>query len=147
MQTLHNPAQLNNGEYMKINFKDETQFAKLEDMAIDGQLNYKDFPPREYKYFSKLSKLGYNNRHKGWSVELCLEKQQELKDEYINQQAESEHYLQLVRKLNDNVLASSELVRNIYKSDSKEEILSLALQVIEKLTDETGFVNRIERKL
>ncbi|MEE0061303.1 MAG: hypothetical protein UE295_10795 [Acutalibacteraceae bacterium] len=132
---------------MKINFKDEAQFAKLEDMAIDGQLNYEDFPPREYKYFSKLAKLGYNNRHKGWSVEICLEKQQELKNEYIKQQTESEHYLQLIDKIHSNILASSELVRNIYKSNSKDEILSLALQVIEKLTDETGFVNRIERKL
>ena len=132
---------------MKINFKDEKQFAKLEDMAIDGQLNYEDFPPREYKYFSRLAKLGYNNRHKGWSVEICLEKQQELKNEYIKQQTESEHYLQLIDKIHSNILASSELVRNIYKSNSKDEILSLALQVIEKLTDETGFVNRIERKL
>ena len=132
---------------MKINVKNEAQFAKLENMAIDGQLNYEDFPPREYKYFSKLAKLGYNNRHKGWSVELCLEKQQELKDEYIKQQAESERYVQLIQRINSNILTSSELVRQIYKSDSKEEILSLALQVIEKLTDETGFVNRIERKL
>lgn len=132
---------------MKINFKDEKQFAKLEDMAIDGQLNYEDFPPREYKYFSRLAKLGYNNRHKGWSVEICLEKQQELKNEYIKQQTEAERYLQLIDKIHSNILASSELVRNIYKSNSKDEILSLALQVIEKLTDETGFVNRIERKL
>lgn len=132
---------------MRINFKNKTEFAKLEDMAIDGQLNYEDFPPREYKYFSKLSKLGYNNRHKGWSVEICLAKQQELKDEYIKQQDEADHYFQLIQRVNNNILTSSELVRKIYKSNSKEEILSLALQVIEKLTDETGFMNRIERKL
>lgn len=132
---------------MKTNFKDKTQFAKLEDMAIDGQLNYEDFPPREYKYFSKLAKLGYNNRHKGWSVEICLAKQQELKDEYTKQQTESERYIQLINKVNDNVLASSELVRKIYKSNSKAEILHLALQTIEKLTDETGFVKRIEKRM
>ena len=132
---------------MKINFNDEAQFAKFEDMAIDGQLNYEDFPPNEYKYFSKLSKLGYMNRHKGWSVEICLEKQQELKNDYIKQQTESEKYVQLIKQRNNNILKSSELVRKIYKSNSKEEILDYALQVIEKLTDETGFVNRIERKL
>ena len=132
---------------MKINFKDEAQFAKLEDMAIDGQLNYEDFPPREYKYFSKLAKLGYNNRHKGWSVEICLEKQQELKADYTKYENESEKYVQLIKQRNNNIFKSSELVRKIYKSNSKEEILNYALQVIEKLTDETGFVNRIERKL
>ena len=52
-------------------------FAKLEDDAIDGRLNYDNFPPAEYKYFSKLAKLGYNNRHKGWTAETCELKQEE----------------------------------------------------------------------
>ena len=38
----------------KIDFTDMTVFEKLEDEAIDGVLNYDDFPPEEYKYFSKL---------------------------------------------------------------------------------------------
>lgn len=50
---------------MKYNFNDSQEFARLEDKAIDGQLDYNDFPPAEYKYFSKLARLGYNNRHKG----------------------------------------------------------------------------------
>lgn len=132
---------------MKINFNDEAQFAKLEDMAIDGQLNYEDFPPGEYKYFSKLAKLGYMNRHKGWSIEICLEKQQELKADYLQNKNESEKYLQLIKQRNNNIFKSSELVRKIYKSNSKEEILNYALQAIEKLTDETGFSNRIKNRI
>ena len=61
----------------KIDFTDMTVFEKLEDEAIDGVLNYDNFPPEEYKYFSKLAKLGYNNRHKGLDVDICLKKQEE----------------------------------------------------------------------
>ena len=59
----------------KIDFSDDSVFLELEDRAIDGVLDYEDFPPEEYKYFSKLAKLGYLNRHKGWSAEICEEKQ------------------------------------------------------------------------
>lgn len=41
-----------------MNFNDSKTFATLEDKAIDGVLDYENFPPVEYKYFSRLSKLG-----------------------------------------------------------------------------------------
>ena len=75
---------------MKPNFKDKTEFARLEDKAIDGQLDYTDYPPAEYKYFSKLAKLGYNNRHKGRDMITCLKLQQELQSEYRQYNDESE---------------------------------------------------------
>lgn len=77
---------------MKPNFKDKTEFARLEDKAIDGQLDYTDYPPAEYKYFSKLAKLGYNNRHKGWDMITCLKLQQELQSEYRQYHDEGEEY-------------------------------------------------------
>lgn len=49
----------------KINFDDMQVFDQLENQAIDGVLDYDSFPPEEYKYFSRLAKLGYMNRHKG----------------------------------------------------------------------------------
>ena len=52
-------------------------FAQYEEQAIDGQLDYSEYPPEEYRYFSKLSRLGYNNRHMGWSKEICEQKQEE----------------------------------------------------------------------
>ena len=53
-----------------MNFQNPEEFKRLEDLAIDGQLDYADFPPEEYKYFSQLTRLGYLNRHKGWGTEL-----------------------------------------------------------------------------
>lgn len=44
----------------------QEEFARYEDMAIDGRLIYDEYPAEEYKYFSQLSRLGYKNRHEGW---------------------------------------------------------------------------------
>lgn len=128
---------------MKINFKDEAQFAKLEDKAIDGALIYDDFPPEEYKYFSKLSKLGYNNRHKGWSVEICQAKQEEYKQQYYKEKSYNNRFTELYRQVHQNILTSSEITREMYKTNDKEQMLSLALQAIENMTQEDGFVKRI----
>lgn len=128
---------------MKINFKDEAQFAKLEDKAIDGALIYDDFPPEEYKYFSKLSKLGYNNRHKGWSVEICQAKQEEYKQQYYKEKSYNNRFTELYRQVHQNILTSSEITRKMYKTNDKEQMLSLALQAIENMTQEDGFVKRI----
>lgn len=68
---------------MKINFNNPQVFEELEDKAIDGQLDYQDFPAIEYKYFSKLSKLGYNNRHNGWDVNICTSMQEQYRKDYV----------------------------------------------------------------
>ena len=132
----------------KYDFSNPQVFEQLEDKAIDGQLDYTDFPPAEYKYFSKLAKLGYNNRHKGWDMITCLKLQQELQSEYRQYHDEGEEYLSLCTRIQDNIKKSADLVRKMYKqAATKDEMLSLALQTIELLTNENGFVNRISEKL
>ena len=43
----------------------QEEFARYEDMAIDGRLIYDEYPAEEYKYFSRLSRIGYKFRHDG----------------------------------------------------------------------------------
>lgn len=132
----------------KYDFSNPQGFEQLEDKAIDGQLDYTDFPPAEYKYFSKLAKLGYNNRHLGWDMITCLKLQQELQSEYRQYHDEGEEYLSLCTRIQDNIKKSADLVRKMYKqAATKDEMLSLALQTIELLTNENGFVKRISEKL
>lgn len=131
----------------KINFKDTEIFSQLEDKAIDGQLSYEDFPPREYKYFSKLTKLGYLNRHKGWSAEICRLKQNEYKKEYLSETDERDMFLKLSIRIQNNITSTADMVRQMYKSSDREEIISLALMTIENLTDENGFAQRISERL
>lgn len=126
------------GEQMK------QDFTKLEDAAIDGRLNYENFPPAEYKYFSKLAKLGYNNRHKGWTVETCELKQEEYKKQYFEEKKKQNEYADLSKHILNNLLAASELVRKLYKTD---DVTHTALQIVELLTNETGLTSRIEKKL
>ncbi|MEE1219552.1 MAG: hypothetical protein U0L20_06485 [Ruminococcus sp.] len=132
---------------MKPNFNNETEFAKLEDKAIDGQLDYSDYPPEEYKYFSKLSKLGYYNRHKGWSVEICKARQSEFKKIYLEEKDSSNTYLNLSKRILENVFLSMEYIRQMYKSDDKDEIILLAFKTIEGLTNENGFTKRMKERL
>lgn len=132
----------------KYDFNNPQVFEQLEDKAIDGQLDYTDYPPAEYKYFSKLAKLGYNNRHKGWDMITCLKLQQELQSEYRQYHDEGEEYLKLCMRIQDNIKKSADLVRKMYKqAATKDEMLSLALQTIELLTNENGFVKRISEKV
>ena len=132
----------------KYDFSNPQVFEQLEDKAIDGQLDYTDFPPAEYKYFSKLAKVGYNNRHKGWDMITCLKLQQELQSEYRQYHDEGEEYLSLCTRIQDNIKKSADLVRKMYKqAATKDEMLNLALQTIELLTNENGFVKRISEKV
>lgn len=145
-QTLRNPPP--GGIMEKYNFKDSQIFEQLEDKAIDGQLDYSNFPSAEYKYFSKLAKLGYNNRHKGWNIKICLELQEKFKTEYNREKQQADEYLNLSKRIQKNIMKSSELVNQIYKqAKDKDEILLLALQTIECLTNEGGFVKRISKKI
>lgn len=131
----------------RINFDDTTQLALLEDKAIDGVLDYDSFPPEEYKYFSRLAKLGYLNRHKNWSVEVCEERQAEYKKQYQLEKNNSAKGSQVYKKYQENIIKVSELTRRIYKSESNAEITDLLLQVIELLTNENGFADRISKKI
>lgn len=132
---------------MKYNFNDSQEFARLEDKAIDGQLDYSNFPPAEYKYFSKLAKLGYNNRHKGWDIKICLEWQELFRSDYTAEHNEYNRYYLLSKRIQDNIKLSADLVRKMYKSDCTDEIIRLALKTIECLTNENGFENRISKRL
>lgn len=144
-QTLHNPPK----EFeMKPNFNDKTEFEQLEEKAIDGQLDYSSFPPQEYKYFSKLSKLGYNNRHMGWDEKTCTALQEQYRNDYRQEKDEADLYFNLSGRIQDNILKSTMLKIEMYKNaENEEQMLDLALQVIELVTNEGGFAKRIKERL
>lgn len=101
----------------KYDFSNPQVFEQLEDDAIDGRLNYDDFPSAEYKYFSKLAKLGYNNRHKGWTVETCKMKQEEYRKQYRVEKDKQNEYRKLSKRILDNLINASELMRKLYSTD------------------------------
>lgn len=131
----------------KYDFNNPQVFERLEDKAIDGQLDYSNFPPPEYKYFSKLAKLGYNNRHKGWDINICLELQDKLRTEYKCDRDNADEFRLLSVQIMNNVKKSADLVRQMYKADSADETITAALMALEYLTNENGLTKRITEKL
>jgi len=131
----------------KIDFTDLSVFEKLEDEAIDGVLNYEDFPPEEYKYFSKLAKLGYCNRNKGWDIDICLKKQEEYRTDYSEEKAYANRFVAMFKRYNDNNIKVQELETKMYKAESEDDMLCFAIKIIEKLLDENGFEERMTKKI
>lgn len=81
------------------------------------------------------------------SVEICEEKQAEYKKQYQLEKKEHNRELTVYKNYQDNILKSGELIRKIYFAKSQAEILELSLRVIELLTNENGFVDRINKKI
>lgn len=131
----------------KIKFTDQDVFARLEDKAIDGQLDYSGFPPEEYKYFSKLAQLGYCNRHKGWSKEICEQKQSEIKMQYEIEKERADRAFVESRRLMYERIRCNKAITAIYKADDIYGIIECALTAIEALTGEAGFKGRIDAKI
>lgn len=131
----------------KYDFNNPQVFERLEDKAIDGQLDYSNFPPSEYKYFSKLAKLGYNNRHKGWDINICLKLQDKLRTEYKCDRDNADEFRLLSQTIMGNVMKSADFVREMYKATTNEQTIIAALQALECLTNENGLTKRIIEKL
>lgn len=132
---------------IKEKFDDPDVFARLEDEAIDGELDYSSYPPEEYKYFSKLARLGLLNRHKGWSAEICEQKQKEFREQYHREKERADKYINGMKRFNDLRIRYAEAVSAIYKADNPQGILDNALTALEALLDEPGFKTRVEKKI
>lgn len=116
----------------------ETEFARYEDMAIDGRLIYDKYPAEEYKYFSQLSKLGYKNRHDGWSKEICEEKQAEYKQEYLHNKERNSRFFKQACIMQENIRRGQTTVWKINKTQDREEKLTYALQALELILCNEG---------
>lgn len=127
---------------MKFDFKNETVFTDLEEAAIDGGLIYDDYPPCEYKYFSKLSKLGYLNRHKGWSAEICEAKQAEFKKQYVSEREDFDRFFNAACTMQENIRRGGMTVISINKAKNAEDKLRYALNALELILCEEGFAKR-----
>lgn len=129
---------------VRIPFDDPQFFAECEDKAIDGALDYDKYPPEEYKYFSRLAKLGYMNRHKGWSKEICEEKQRELRQDYDADRERREFFGNISRQMQENIRRGQELRWQINAEQEPFRKLSLALECIGCMTGDQEFARRNE---
>lgn len=116
----------------------QEEFARYEDMAIDGRLIYDEYPAEEYKYFSQLSRLGYKNRHEGWSKEICEDKQAEYKREYLHSKERNGRFFRQACIMQENIRRGQTTVWKINKTQDREEKLTYALQALELILCDEG---------
>ena len=128
-------------------FKVPEVFAQYEEQAIDGQLNYDDFPPEEYRYFSKLSNLGYCNRHKGWTKETCEQKQEEYRKEYREACTVRDERLEHMKRLQNDLIVSADLSKKLNQARDPEDALDIALWMLENLLNEPGLAQRVQNNI
>lgn len=128
------------GIIIKTDFKrmSQEEFARYEDMAIDGRLIYDEYPAEEYKYFSQLSRLGYKNRHEGWSKEICEDKQAEYKREYLHSKERNGRFFRQACIMQENIRRGQTTVWKINKTQDREEKLTYALQALELILCDEG---------
>lgn len=128
-------------------FGNSAAFVQLEEQAIDGQLSYDEYPPEEYRYFSKLSRLGYLNRHSGWSKEICEAKQEEYRKEYREACKLRDERLDHARQLQARLIRSQELDRRLHTATHRRDALDIALELLEILLEEPGLARNIYENL
>lgn len=116
----------------------QEEFARYEDMAIDGRLIYDEYPAEEYKYFSQLSRLGYKNRHEGWSKEICEDKQAEYKREYLHSKERNGRFFRQACIMQENIRRGQTTVWKINKASDPAEKLEYALQALELILCDEG---------
>ena len=116
----------------------QEEFARYEDMAIDGRLIYDEYPAEEYKSFSQLSRLGYKNRHEGWSKEICEDKQAEYKREYLHSKERNGRFFRQACIMQENIRRGQTTVWKINKTQDREEKLVYALQALELILCDEG---------
>lgn len=126
----------------RLPFSDAEFFAECEEKAIDGTLSYNGFPAVEYKYFSKLSKLGYMNRHKGWSAEICEAKKKDLLTDYTRERDDRDFFGKISRQMQENIRRGQELTWQINAEPDPLRKLDLALECIGCMTGDEGFARR-----
>jgi hypothetical protein len=142
LKNSENPPQpsTKGGIIIKTDFKrmSQEEFARYEDMAIDGRLIYDEYPAEEYKYFSQLSRLGYKNRHEGWSKEICEDKQAEYKREYLHSKERNGRFFRQACIMQENIRRGQTTVWKINKTQDGEEKLKYALQALELILCDEG---------
>ena len=67
--------------------------------------------------------------------------------EYKEEKADSEKFLNLSKHIQENIKLGNELNRKIYTLSDKDKILDCALLIIELITNENGFSDRIHRRI
>lgn len=132
---------------IKTDFKNPEDFCRLERLTYDGTLDYSDFPPPEYKYFSELRKIYHAFKFEGLSQEIAERQKKSL---LIDYRRYLENFTQAVRtygNYQDNIRQSEMLMTRIQKSHDIHEIAETAVRAVGLMTHDEVFIRTNLAKL
>lgn len=132
---------------IKTDFKNPEDFRRLERLTYDGTLDYSDFPPPEYKYFSELRKIYHAFKFEGLSQEIAERQKKSL---LIDYRRYLENFTQAVRtygNYQDNIRQSEMLMTRIQKSHDIHEIAETAVRAVGLMTHDEVFIRTNLAKL
>lgn len=132
---------------IKTDFNNPEDFRRLERLTYDGTLDYSDFPPPEYKYFSELRKIYHAFKFEGLSQEIAERQKKSL---LIDYRRYLENFTQAVRtygNYQDNIRQSEMLMTRIQKSHDIHEIAETAVRAVGLMTHDEVFIRTNLAKL
>lgn len=132
---------------IKTDFNNPEDFRRLERLTYDGNLDYSDFPPPEYKYFSELRKIYHAFKFEGLSQEIAERQKKALFIDYQRYIETFDNARQTYADWQDNIKIAEMLMTKIQKSYDICEIASTAILIIGKLTHDSVFINTNLKKL
>lgn len=132
---------------IKTDFSNPEDFRRLERLTYDGTLDYSDFPPPEYKYFSELRKIYHAFKFEGLSQEVAERQKKSLLIEYRKYLKNFTNDVRTYRNYQDNIKISEMLKTEIQKSGDLYDIASTAVKAVGLMTHDESFIKDNLKKL
>lgn len=132
---------------IKTDFNNPEDFRRLERLTYDGTLDYSDFPPPEYKYFSELCKIYHAFKFDGLSKEQAECQKKSLLIEYRRYLENFDYCRSVWGKYQDNIKVSEMLKTEIQKSHDTHDIAVTAVQAVGLMTHDESFIKTNLAKL
>lgn len=129
-----------------IDFKNSDDFAKCEKLSFKHQLDFREFPDAEYKYFDKLTALYDDYRAGRVSEQKAKTEKQKYKADYERSSRQVSDYQAVYRAYQDNVKLAGELYVKVHKAETRAEAYDLMSELIGILLNDTEFAKRQKGK-
>lgn len=128
----------------KVNFNNISaeEMRKLETEAWNGNLDYRDFPAPEYKFFDRVAEFGYRHRHEKIASELFRSDIQLARRTYERDRTELNRSREVYAERQTAILKSDELLCLIEKTSDHSEKLRYALEALGLITGDTKLMER-----
>ena len=124
----------------KFDFNNPEDFRRAESLTYDGTLDYSDFSPPEYKYFSELRKVYHAFKFDGLSQENAERQKKALIIEYHKYLENFDYCHSVWKKYQDNIRVSEILKTDIQKSHDTYDIAVTAVRAVGLMTHDESFI-------